>query len=135
MAKIKRAFKTFNGSSWDTCYFDTDESQIVTGFQQNIDNIADNSWHYKKMPGGMVIAWARVKSSTMTNSPVSGDYSIKLNFPFTFAYPPKVLASGFYALGLPKVAVHEIAITHTIIGSANKLDGLFIEVLAIGKVA
>lgn len=36
MAEIKRAFKTFNGSGWDTCYFDTDESQIKMGLQQSL---------------------------------------------------------------------------------------------------
>lgn len=76
MAEIKRAFKTFNGSGWDTCYFDTDESQIVTGFNQDI-NAARG---YKKFPGGQIHQFGHADLTTDSN----GIAQVQVKLPTSF---------------------------------------------------
>ncbi len=73
---IKRPFRTFNGSDWDTHYFETSEDQIVTGFNQDM-NAARG---YKKFPGGQIHQFGYADLTTDS----SGIAQVQIKLPTTF---------------------------------------------------
>lgn len=48
---IKRPFKTFNGSDWNTHYFQTSEDMI----KEQVQSL--NTTGYRKLPGGLILQW------------------------------------------------------------------------------
>ncbi|MGJ0908841.1 hypothetical protein CF065_18915 [Clostridium sporogenes] len=55
---IKRPFKTFNGSDWNTHYFQTSEDMIVDIVQSL------GSTGYRKLPGGLTLQWGTLKTGS-----------------------------------------------------------------------
>ena len=91
---IKRPFHTFNGTDWDTHYFDTSEDQIKSGWTQNL--IKDGG--YRKLPGGLILEFG------VAMTPVNGDGNANINIAFPLAFPNEVFCvftrqflSGYYA--------------------------------------
>ena len=134
MAEIKRAFKTFNGSGWDTCYFDTDESQIKMGFQQSLACDYVGKWAYKKLPGGLAIAWCHMDWTKFSSHSASGGVKCVVNYPFTFQSGCIAFATPVYSAGLPSVAVSEIKTTNCGVVTSNA-SGIAVDFFVIGEVA
>ena len=131
---IKRPFRSFNGTDWDTHYFDVSEDQIKTGFTQSF-NTSSGSWKYKKLPGNVVMCIAGARGNSFLHESVSNANAYTMTLPFTFKYTPTAFISSQYPGGIPMITVSTVSTTKVKLLCNATASDLWVNVLVIGEVA
>ena len=81
MAIKKKPFKNFNGTTWDSIYFETSEDQLKEIIQGGVDNLK-----YRKLPGGLIEQWGSVGIITTSNGAIDQLLTLPINFTVSNAF-------------------------------------------------
>lgn len=100
---FKRPFRSFNGTDWDTHYFDTSEDMIKSGWVQSLGEARC----YRKLPGGQIYIFGYGDLTTNASGIATQTITLPIAFPSKFVS----LTGGIYEIGDSTWTVGQLVLT------------------------